>query len=201
MRINQLFESDDPVISEYKLFLRKLANECSLFLRESQRRPIFKILPSSYNDLQKVKVRKQRGDKTKFSQTFNEAFGDEIRDLRQRAIFTNSQIVETTVDTDLFFVFPTDGYKFMYSKEVTHSSNDYQQVFDSLFEQFEDEKAEQMIHDLLKFTYVRENLFEGIEKQSEIIFYNVPYYYSARATTFQYDNLLTDMAEVSDNIN
>ncbi len=199
MRINQLFEQNDPVISEYKQFLRKLAKECSSFLCESQSNPVFKILPSSYNDLQKVKVRKNRGDKTKFSQTFNEAFDDEIRDLRQRAVFTNSQIIEVTEDSDLFFVFPTNGYKFMYSKEVTHSTNDYQQVFDSLFEQFDDEKAEQMIHDLLKFTYIRENLFEGIEKQAEIIFYNIPYYYSARANVFKYQDLLTDITEISDN--
>jgi len=196
MRVNQLFEQDDPVFSEYKVRLRKIATECSLFLSESRNFPVFKVLASSYDDIQKVKVRKHR-QKTKFSQTFNEAFENQIRDLRQRAVFTNSQIIEAD-EKDLFYVFPKNGYKFMYCTEVTHSTNDYQQVFDSLFEQFDDDKAEQMIHDLLKFTYTHENLYEGLEKQVEVIFYNVPYYYAARVNSFNYENLLTDLTEVSD---
>jgi len=197
MRINQIFESDDPALAEHKQVLRKIADECSAFLHESCNLPVFKVLPTSYNSIQKVKVRKA-SQTNRFSQTFNEAFDDEIRDLRQRAIFTNSKIVETD-DMDLFYVFPKDGYKFMYCTEVTHSTTDYQQVFDSLFEQFEDDKAEQMIHDLLKFTYIKENLSEGIEKDAEIIFYNVPYYYAARVDVFEYDELLTDIADLGDN--
>ena len=197
MRINQLF-SNDPTLSEQQTLLRKIAKECSTFLREAQGLPLFKILPSTYEDIQKVKVRKHR-TKTKFSETFNEAFDDEIRDLRQRAVFVNSKIMEVTENDDLFYVFPRDGYKFMYCPEVTHSTNDYQQVFDSLFEQFEDEKAEQLIHDLLKFTYTRENLYEGLTKEVEIIFYNIPYYYSARVDTFNYPDLLTNITNFSDN--
>lgn len=193
MRVDQLFVSPD--LSEYKQVLRKLAKDCSSFLRESQSFPVFKVLSSSYDDIQKIKVRKHRQQQTKFSQTFNEAFEHEVRDLRQRAVFTNSQIIEATDDKDLYYVFPKNGYKFMYCTEVTHSTNDYQQVFDSLFEQFENDKAEQMIHDLLKFTYVRKNLAEGLEKQVEIIFYNVPYYYAARVDAFDYGELLTDIIE------
>lgn len=192
--MNQIFESDP----EYKQILKTVAEECSTFLCESQDSPVFKALPTTYSDFQKVKVRKHRGQ-TKFSQTFNDAFVDDIRDLRQRAVFVNSQIVEATHDHDLFFVFPRNEYKFMYCTEVTHSNNDYQQVFDSLFEQFDDDKAEQMIHELLKFTYTKENLFEGIQKQVEVLFYNIPYYYAARTDVFEYDELLSDIAELSDN--
>jgi hypothetical protein len=194
MRINQLLSADlsDPSL------LRKIAKECSSFLRESQGLPLFKILPSSYDDIQKVKVRKHR-TKTKFSETFNYAFDDEVRDLRQRAVFANSKIMEASETDDLFFVFPKNGYKFMYCPEVTHSTYDYQQVFDSLFEQFENEKAEQLIHDLLKFAYVRENLYEGLVKEVEIIFYNIPYYYSARVDAFDYPELLTNITSLSDN--
>ncbi len=198
MRVNQLFE-EGPVFSEYDQILRKIANECSSFLADSQSFPVFKVLPSSYDDIQKVKVRKHRNEETKFSQTFNDAFEPEVRDLRQRAVFTNSQIQESTTDMDIFYVLPKDRFKFMYCTEVTHSTVDYQQVFDSLFEQFDDEKAEQMIHDLLKFTYVRENLAEGLEKQVEVIFYNIPYYYAARVNAFNYDDLLTNIADLSDN--
>ena len=195
MRIGQIFENDDP---EYNQILKTVAEECSTFLCESQELPVFKVLPSSYNDFQKVKVRKHR-QQSKFAQTFNDAFVDDVRDLRQRAVFVNSQIVESSFEHDLFFVFPKNNYKFMYCTEVTHSSNDYQQVFDSIFEQFEDDKAEQMIHELLKFTYTKENLLEGIQKQVEVLFYNIPYYYAARTNAFEYEELLSDIAEVSGN--
>ena len=203
MRVDQLFE-DEPILSEYNQILRKIANECTSFLVESQSFPVFKVLPSSYDNIQKVKVRKHRQETTKFSQTFNDAFEPEVRNLRQRAVFTNSQISndrvqESTTDLDIFYVLPKNGFKFMYCTEVTHSTNDYQQVFDSLFEQFDDEKAEQMVQDLLKFTYARENLVEGLEKQVEIIFYNIPYYYAARVNAFDYNDLLTDIAGLSDN--
>lgn len=196
MRINQLFIQNDNL--KQQPFLRKIAKECSTFLRESQGLPLFKTLPSAYDDLQKVKVRKHRST-TKFSETFNEAFEEEIRDLRQRAVFANSKIMETTQDDNLFYVFPKNGYKFMYSTEVTHSTNDYQQVFDSIFEQFEDKKAEQLIHDLLKFTYTHDNLYEGLVKEVEIILYNIPYYYSARVDAFDYPDLLTNIIDICDN--
>ena len=198
MRVNQIFEQDDPVFVEHHQILRKIAKECSVFLCESQELPVFKALPETYKNIQKIKVRKHR-QKTKFSQTFNEAFEDDVRDLRQRAIFTHNKETPLAPDLDLFYVFPKNGFKFMYCTEVAQSNNDYQQVFDSLFEQFEDDKAEQMIHDLLKFTYVRKNLVEGIKKEVEVLFYNIPYYYAARVNMFEYKELLTDITGLSDN--
>lgn len=198
MRVDQLLYQINPNLSDYTRTLREIIRECSQFLSESKGLPVFRPLPSLYEDIQKVKVRKHR-NRTRFSKTFNEAFEAEVRDLRQRAIFTNSQLHEATENMDLFYVFPINGYKFMYCPEVTHSTNDYQQVFESLFKQFKDDKAEQLIHDLLKFAYVKDNLNEGIEKKAEIIFYNVPYYYAARVGSFEYTELLSDMSQLSDN--
>lgn len=194
MRINQIFEQE--AFTEYNQILRKIAKECSSFLCDSQNLPVYKSLPDTYDNIQKIKVRKHR-QTTKFSQTFNEAFEDDVRDLRQRAVFTNSKNTDLTEGADLFYVFPKNGFKFMYCTEVTQSDSDYQQVFDSLFEQFDDDKAEQMIHDLLKFTYVRENLVEGIKKEVEVLFYNIPYYYAARADVFEYEELLEDMVNLN----
>ena len=194
MRINQIFETD----LKYANLLETIAGECSTFLRDSFGLPVFKALPSQYKDIQKVKVRKHRLKKTEFGQTFNEAFEDQFVDLRERAVFTNSQIFESNSERDLFYVFPKNGYKFMYCTEVTHSTNDYKLIYETLFNQFEHEKAEQLIRDLLQFNYTHENLYEGIEKQVEVIFYNVPYYYAARVDVFEYNDLLTNIAEISD---
>ena len=169
MRINQILESDDPTYVAYNQSLKTIKRECSTFLHESQDLPVFRTLPSSYEDIQKVKVR-QHHNKSRFVQTFNEAFEDQVQNLRQRAVFAvaSPDKYEAKDEKDIFYVFPKNGYKFLYCTEVTHSNNDYQQVFDSLFEQFDD-RAEQIIHDLLKFAYVDQNLFEGIKKQAEII--------------------------------
>lgn len=198
MRINQIFHESDSQYPEYQSLLRTIGKECKTFLNEAHDLPVFKALPTTYDNLQKVKVRKHRNGRTAFSRTFNEAFEDQVRDLRQRAVFTNS-FDYSEPDKSLFYIFPKDGYKFMYCTEVTHSTQDYQQVFDSLFEQFQHERAEQLIRDVLKFAYIQENLHEGIEKEVEIIFYNVPYYYAARTDVFEYDELLTNISKLCDN--
>ena len=84
----------------------------------------------------------------------------------------------------------------MYCAEVTHSTSDYKTVFESIFENVD--APEEVIHDLLKFSYARENLFEGIQSRAELIFYNIPYYYAIKSEFCDYEDLLTDIAEMED---
>lgn len=191
MRVEHILASRPAFELVEDTILGRIAADCQTFIHESQGLPVFKFLPNTYADVQKVKVRKHKTS-SKFVETFNEAFQD-VKDLRQRAVFTESTQSAAIEGKDLFYVLPRDGYKFMYCTEVKHSQADYQQVFESIFQQFEGEKAEQLIHDLLKFSYVRENLHEGIKEQAEIIFYNVPYYYAARVSVTDYADLLTQV--------
>lgn len=169
-----------------------LKSKCTQYLHESAGLPLYKLLPNAYNDFHRVKVRQKRAD-DQVSEAFNRAFGAQFHNLRQRAIFTTGTEPVVTEDTEPFYVFPINGYKYLYSKEVTNSNNDYQQVIDSLFEQFEDNnKAIEIVTDVLKYTYVRDNLVEGIVSDSEVIFYGIPYYYAVRvAAVPPYGKLLT----------
>lgn len=172
--------------------LHLLNERCSQFIRESQGSPLLKNLSSKYSDVQKVKVRRKKGEE--FDEAFNEAFEDKLRDLRQRAIFANGIDSFLAEDGDLepFYVFPIDGYRFLYSKEVTNSGHSYKAVFDSLFETFGEDEGGDIITSLLRFTYVSETLHEGIELGSEIICYNIPFYYAVRESVVDdYDELLT----------
>jgi len=171
-----------------------LTKQCSRFFAESNGSPLFKSLPSSYNDFQKVKVRYHKKD-TAFAETFNEAFKQEQPKLRQRAVFVSGVAhINEDSNSDSFYIFPTDKFKFMYSKEVTNSNDSYQKAFDSILEQFNSKnEAEQVIADLLQYTYVSDTLNEGIKSQAEIILYNIPYYYAIRANTISYDDLLTSL--------
>lgn len=173
--------------------LRAIGEQCSAFIEESGGLPLFKALPTNYTDVQKVKARR-RNIRTSFADTFNEAFAGHINSLCQRAIYAYglSTIEEATDELDPFYVFPIDGYRYLYSTEVESSSDDYKQVFEMMFEQFGTDKGKEVIADLIKFSYNSTNLVEGIERGSEIIFYDIPYYYAVRATTIpDYDDLLT----------
>lgn len=198
MRIDDLIHFGDNTQEELLL----LHERCSQFLGDAGDLPLLKNLPAEYEDFHKVKVRKRKPkDATKeFAETFNEAFETELRDLRERAVFANgSSSFEPTIssDLDIFYVFPIDGYKFMYSKEVENSSQDYKTVFDAIFEEFGSDKGNELITDLLKFSYTSEHLREGIEQGSEIIIYNIPYFYAIRVSTVNdYAHLLTAIKDI-----
>lgn len=198
MRVDDLIQPND---AREELLI--LTERCSEFLEESCGKPLLKNLPSEYGDFHKVKVRFRKSlkeDSNDFTDTFNEAFEEELHNLRQRAVFANGEVSFEAADTnDLepFYIFPIDGYRFMYSKEVENSSEDYQIVFDAIFEQFGSDKGNEVITDLLKFTYTSAKLEEGIDSGSEIIIYNVPYFYAIRTSTVEnYNSLLNLLKEI-----
>jgi hypothetical protein len=187
MLISQLLQQ--PVRSDF----HAIAEQCTEFVSESQGRPLFKFLPEEYADVHKVKARK-RNIRNQFADTFNEAFSSHVNGLCQRAIYAyGATSVERVCEgDDPFYVFPIDGYRYLYSTEVQSSNEDYKQVFEMMFEQFGPDKGREMIADLVKFSYTSSNLVEGIERGSEIIFYNIPYYYAVRVEAApDYDELLS----------
>lgn len=158
--------------------------ECSQFLSEQIEVPLYKALPNHYDMCCKVKARKQKKSDT-LSEIFNKAFESKHYNIRQRAIITYSTPPVLYDSSELFYIFPIDGYKFMYSKEVTNSTRSYKQVIDVLFDRFDnDNDAINIITDLLKFSYSTVLLKEGIDARAEIIFYGIPYYYAIRTDLF-----------------
>lgn len=163
--------------------------DCSVFLRESKGLPMYRSLPSSYEDFHRVKVRLQKR-KDGVSDVFERAFGQDFNNLRQRAIFASSTKPVVEDNTEPFYVFPTNGYRFLYSKEVTNSNHDYRNVIDKLVSELGNlNEATDIVTDLLKYTYSTSMLNEGISSGAEIIFYSIPYYYAVRASTYNYDDL------------
>jgi hypothetical protein len=166
--------------------------ECSQFINETGGLPLLKSLPLTYTNFHKVKVRLQKR-RDSVTDIFERAFGADFSNLRQRAVFAYPLAPTLIEQNDTFYVFPVNGYKYLYSKEVTNSSSDYRRVVDTLFEQFDDEtQASEVVADLLKYTYTSTNLREGIEAEAEIILYGIPYYYAVRVSACQdYRSLLT----------
>lgn len=190
MRITDLYTTSEPT-NEIEI----LGTRCAQFFCEADNQPLLKNLSVNYGDLHKVKVRKRKAEQTEFADTFNEAFELQHPGLRQRAIFANGKssfqpIVNDSIEP--FYVFPVDGYKFIYSREVQNSGHEYKHIFETLFEQFGEEKGNAVATDLLRFTYTSKSLCEGIETGCEIIIYGIPYFYAVRVSSVtDYDDLLS----------
>jgi len=174
--------------------LELIRAQCTQFLDESGGLPMVKYLPENYSDFQKVKVRKRKQTNA-FSNMFNGAFTHELEDLRERSIFANGLTTyEQTImeKSDPFYIFPIDGYKFLYSKEVENSTQEYKAVLESILEEMGEKSGKAVFTDLLRFTYVSEDLASGIESGAEIIIYGIPYYYAVRKSHIDnYNELLT----------
>lgn len=163
--------------------IQTIKRECSQFLNEAAGFPLLKSLPESYFNFHKVKVRLQK-KRDSVTEVFERAFGQEFVNLRQRAVFAYSSVVDVPSAHDLFYVFPINGYKFLYGKEVANSGRDYQTIIDNLVEQLDSPvEATNIVSELLRYTYCSDNLVEAINSGSEIILYGIPYYYAIRATT------------------
>jgi len=157
-----------------------IISECSQFIEEAGGAPLFRALPTTYSNVHKVKVRKKKTNP--INESFDHAFNEYHPQLRQRAVFTHGEVSDIVIEhnTEPFFVYPIDGYKFMYSTNITNSNQQYQQVFESIIDTFGDTVGPSTISDMLKFTYAHDNLNEGISAGAEIVLFNIPYYYAVR---------------------
>lgn len=170
----------NPTIGSYHYEV--LRTQCDEFLIQSHGDPLYKALPVTYNDFHRVKVRQQKS-KDLISEAFNNAFKTEFYNIRQRAVFSLPTIPQVDENTESFFIFPTNGFKFLYSKEVKNSSGDYQEVINTLVEQFDDPStAIDLLTDIVKYTYTQDSLTEAISSNSEIILYGIPSYYAIKCS-------------------
>jgi len=191
MLINDILHSTD-----YSQF-EPIKMGCQQFLDESDGVPMVKMLPVQYEDFRKVKIRKKKSCSI-FAESFNMVFEDEMRQFRERSLFANGKVFLENVcssnDTEPFYVFPIDGFDYVYSKEVMNSSDNYKAVFKKIFEQMGADATDKIFSELIKFSYTSDNLYEGLISGAEIITYGIPYYYAMRKSSIKdYDDLLTSM--------
>lgn len=169
-----------------------IKERCGEFLYQSGGLPLLKNLPSTYQDFHKVKVRKRSIQQSEIVETFNQTFQHEIKQLRQRAVFVNGDnyTVNKTDNEEPFYIFPIDGFKFIYNPEVQNSSHEYKTAFSEILQHLGENKGHQVLQDLLKMTYSSSTLNEAIQSTAEIIIYNIPYFYAVRATAQPYNQII-----------
>lgn len=185
MRVSDIFRSQPLSVDQ----VATLRTACSEFLDQSGGLPLFKV-KEALSVFTKTKVRFH--DKTNvFIETFNQAFFEEhgVRNLHQRSIFASST-PPTPID-QLVYVFPKNGFKFLYNSQVPDANSRYKFVFEQLLEEFDQAYAENTVKDLLRYTYEDHDLNDGINKGAEVILYDVPFYYAVKADHFpDYKQLL-----------
>lgn len=161
--------------------LPTLVKECNQFLQISDGNPLIKNLPIHNDGFRKVKVRKKKNIKEDFVELFNEVFEDH-EDLYQRAIFASSNTVTPNITDQIepFYIFPIDGFKFMYAENVSNTSDTYKEIFDKLMQNLDNTQGIELFSDVLRFNYKKDNLAQGIKTGAEIIIYGIPYYYAIR---------------------
>lgn len=181
--------SHDPFIESAK---RIIHQDCSDFIRESDGLPLFKTLPDTYADFQRVKVRQHKRRDT-VSDVFEQAFGEQFTNLRQRSVFTTSVISEGSTPSTAFYVIPINGYRYLYSKEIENSSSEYKSIIETVMQGMENaNEATQIVTDLVKYTYTSTKLKEGIDSGAEVILYGIPAYYAIRTSVCpKYTDLIT----------
>jgi len=164
--------------------LPTIRNECNQFLKESKAIPLVKYLPQNYNGFKKVKVRK-RNELKEHEKYMDSSIVDDYSDLMKRCVIahplsTFNELATPQSGFEPFFVFPINGYKTIYSKQIKNSSEQYNQTLYKLVETVGEFSAIEIFEDLLKYNYSFGNIFEGLECGSEIIIYGIPYYYAIR---------------------
>lgn len=162
----------------------KIIKECSDFLKESEGNPLIRRLPRRGRDSRKIKVRWKKSV-SEFDRHFNNVFSD-YPDLRQRCIFAHGEkgLYESSDDSvDDFYIFPVDGYKYLYCPNVDDSTKIFSESMDKFREMLPEPQAIKVLSDALQYSYKSSNLAEGIREGSEIIIYGVPYYYAIRTST------------------
>ena len=160
--------------------LPTISDECSEFLKESGGKPLLKNLPCRSDGFVRVKVR-QKKNTDLFAENFNTAFADERARLLQRCMFAQGEagfVPSAHPDFEPFYVFPIDGYRYMYNPHAA-TTDHYKETFSKLLARVGSD-AQEIFQKMLKYDYVFDKLAEGISGGSEIIFYGIPYYFALR---------------------
>lgn len=157
-----------------------LNTECSEFLKKSDGVPLLKDLPSEGEGFRKIKMRLQKNWNSPLSEAFNETF-NEYKNLLNRSMFAYGPAAfEPCTESNMepFFVFPINGFKFLYSDNVNSPI-----VFTDTLQTLKDHAGNSGIDtfkDVLKFQYSSENFSEALMSKSQIIIYDIHYYYAIR---------------------
>lgn len=173
-----------------------IKERCSQFIEESGGIPIIKHMIGDYGDFHKIKVRwrKLANENEIVKTSFDLAFNSTFHNIRARSIFAKSATTSIGCDdTSAFYVFPIDGYRYLYSLSVKDSQSTYEDVIDKLSIGLNANDTKSTLTDIIQFSYRSSNLIDGLKSGSELLIFNIPYFYIIRTSYASYDTILSEI--------
>lgn len=153
--------------------LSLLRSQCSQFLRESSL-PLIKTLPST-KAFYKLKARYRKQDP--IAENINNAL--QIPLLLEKSVVVNNASDHLTK----FYVFPINGYKFIYSDNIKESTQ--------LFTMYNIINNTELYANIIQDLTHNHNINEAIQSNNQIMLYNIPYCYCVNSNAIEsYKNLL-----------
>lgn len=156
-----------------------LVKECSQFLQQSEKNPLFKLLPSHGEGFRKVKIRKKKTHEYKIEKYFDIAFMGEYKDLRLRSLIAHTKEPDIIPEgRELFYVFPVDGYKVLVNPVI----QDYKEFIFSLecALQTANIDSSSILNDLFSTGYSESDIKSAAAHKSDIFIYGISHYYAIR---------------------
>lgn len=185
MNISEIFNIKNNNI------LSLIKKDCSDFLLKSYDNPLIKNLPNSYEDFKKVKIRiKKRQDI--ISELFNNSFNHSF--LKEKSLFVNGFSKTNISDnTEPFYIFPINGFNFMFNPKI-NSIKEYYESLIKLNSILPNNVSNNVLIELFKLTYIKDDFKNAILSEAEIIIYNIPFYYCVKTKIFKdYKTLLLNI--------
>jgi len=172
-----------------------LKTNCSQFI-SSTKQPLYKTLKTITSPVSRIKVR-LRKNRNIVTELFNAALASRYHcpNIHQRSVFASGsrRADQLSDDVETVYVFPINGFKYLYNELIENSAEHYRETFYELFNVLhDDEQSQSIVKKLMLYTYRCDNLDEGIGNGSEIIMYNIPFYYALKVSTFPNYNQLID---------
>lgn len=168
--------------------LKTIEQHCGQFLEQSNGIPLLKNLPITLDGFRKIKVRKKKAtNNQELFSVYNEVFEEyhDYNEIMQRSVFAHGPLIDKKEEgLEPFYIFPIDGFRFLYSKDVDNTTQIYKETFDKLLDTL-DSSGVGLFKEILKYQYVGIDLYEGLTSKSEIIVYDIPFYYAIRKSLFE----------------
>lgn len=171
--------------------MQAVLTECSTFLRTNSG-PLFKMLPSAYGDVRRVKVRKRK-PKSASDLILDEAFSTTFAGLSQRSVYVHTRSPTTAPPgQELYYVVPIDGYQAVFHPEVISLKEHLNVTANVILSNFKDEdRAAEILVELAQNTISANGLCEATMLGVDALVYNIPYYYAVRCAAYP-DYILED---------
>jgi len=164
--------------------------ECSEFIKECRGKPLLKYLPKGKEAFIKVKARHRKNKENKLNKIFDVAFEND--NFLSKSIICNTNAGSDHVEE--FYIFPINGYKFLYSKNDKNTSETYKNALLEIIDLVKENDALSLLTTILAEDYTAENLVVALDENKEVILYNIPYFYAIKRSLFprieDYQNII-----------